>query len=137
MPTYIVVDMSWLEAYEDDKFWLYKRIPIRVIIEIITSTPIYIPHYMEVFWDHFTRLFDDNEVSDVMVKAVQLVVENLITEFYKNLEQLVGDIENDYLFHGWFNHNSLVMIKNSQSHMNPPSTLRRFIGHEHYDQFKT
>lgn len=138
MPTYVVVDMSWLYMYEDNHYWLYQRMPIRKIIEILTTVPYYATHYMEFFWEEFYRQYDDSHITTVMQKSAQLTVETLITEFYRYLEMLVGGVEDQYIFFGWINNDAMMMVKqNYYKRLLPPPCLKRYADDRYYNQFIT
>lgn len=113
-PTYIILDMTWITSFTDEKFWLYQFLPITKIIEIILKAPYYRDLY-DIFWAEFYHTVGQVDLPNTVESLILLVLETLAEQLDAEIEHALGkDIGQDYphyyQFYGWIDNTKLMLI---------------------------
>lgn len=114
-PTVILINVEWLNQFliNPANMWFFNRIPVRTIIEIITSVPTY-ENYEDYFWGHIENTFDPDELNSFtseQYNAIEIFVETLIEHFYQRLNILAPRLDGSYIFDRWLADDTILMVR--------------------------
>lgn len=134
-PSFVIVDLSWTEQYDDQNFWLFQYFPVKKIIEIILRTPYYQDLY-DPFWEEFYKTVGDIDIDSKTENVILLIIETLAEQLHNEFESILGreiglDYHYYYVFHGWVNDNLAMLIDFKHPHKDPVPCLKSTLLDEH------
>ena len=111
-PMIIVMDVTWVDYHFDHTNFFYNKFPPRDIIEVVAHIPTYVD-YDSAIVDEMENRFNINEQELLDLHLTELLVTNVITMFYENLQECIPDSIESYIFKQWvdFRRNDIVLVR--------------------------